>query len=362
MVDAMQRNVQRGGADLQARFAASGGRFSSDFGTAATDYYNQANLNQNSLLGQMQLSSLESAANRNQAGISQLSTQDFQSLMQASGGNIQGALQAMQLNSQAGQADLNRQLQAASQFMQLGYGGSTTMAQLGAGGAQGMFGAETSAAQQEIQRQLQLQQFGLGAMNSAGQLGLSNLGLGNTIGQGQFGDLNQQASAGYQEWLRQQPQYNPLLSTMYSGATAFPPMYQPQWAPSNLQSILGAAGSILGGGGLAALIGLLNRQRQPQPGGGGGGGGGGGTGPPPSGGGWPSTTNPSGPNSYPPFIYGWPQLGDYGGGSGGGSPGVNGPGGDPNVWSTVDWSLGGPGGNNGNSATWQPDMPWWMNL
>ncbi len=347
MVAAMQRNVQRGGSDLQARFAGMGGRFSSDYGTAMTDYYNQANLNQNSLLGQMQLQSSEAAAGRNQAGISQLSSQDFQSLMQASGGNIQGALQAMQLNSASGQADLNRQLAAATQFMQLGYGGSTTMAQLGAQGAQGMYGTETSAGQQEIQRQLLLQQLGLSAMTSSGQLGLSNLSLGNTIGQGQFTDLNQQSSAAYQEWLRQQPQYNPLLQMMYGGATAFPPMYQPQYAPSNLQSILGAAGSILGGGGLAALINLLRRQPgQPgapgrpgypttptwpptgptyppptgptYPGGGGGGG-------------WPTVGGGGNPGYYPPFIYGWPQLG-----------GVNGPG-IPSVNSTITYpGIGDP--------------------
>lgn len=58
MVDAQQRNLSSGAADLSSLFSTSGARFSSDFGNAATDYMTQARLGQNALLGQMQLPAL----------------------------------------------------------------------------------------------------------------------------------------------------------------------------------------------------------------------------------------------------------------------------------------------------------------
>lgn len=58
MVAAQNRNLSEGMTNLEDQFNVSGGRFSTDFGNAATDYELQAKLGQNALLGQMQLPAL----------------------------------------------------------------------------------------------------------------------------------------------------------------------------------------------------------------------------------------------------------------------------------------------------------------
>ena len=248
MVNAQQRNIDRRYSDLTARFAASGNRFSSDFGSAATDFMNQAALDQNSLLGQMTFSAQESARARELAaaqglgqmgfqGVSQLSNQGFQSLMNRN----------------------NQQLQAALAFMNAGYGAAGQMAGYGAQGAQGlhqgsilgaqsMYGTQNQAAQQEMARQLALQQMGLGAATDLSRLWQSNLGLGGQLGQQQYGVGRDNIAAQFNEWLRQQPYNNPLVQMMYQATTGYAPVYQPQYQQgTDWGGLLGGAGALLGG-------------------------------------------------------------------------------------------------------------------
>jgi hypothetical protein len=88
---------------------------------------------------------------------------------------------------------------------------------------------------------------------SLGNLYQNNLGLGGQLGQNQYGDLSQQLAAAYQEWLRTQSAYNPLIPYMFTGSTAFQPTTSTStpgfwdYFSNILGSGIGAAGSILGG-------------------------------------------------------------------------------------------------------------------
>lgn len=242
MVDAQERNNQRRFADLQESFNVMGGRFSSDFGSAATDFQSQVAADQNSLLGQMTLAAQESARQRElQAAMglgqwgygagSQLSSQDFQANMQQQQFMMAAAMAQFQAQQQAAQA----------------------LAGFGAQGAQGLFGAENQAAMSEVARQMQLQGYSLDAANMMANMYMQNLGLGGQLGMGQFGIQQYMQQMAMQEWLRTQPQYNPLLQYMYGGATAYPPIFSPQYMPGFWSQLGQFAGqlpweALLGGG------------------------------------------------------------------------------------------------------------------
>lgn len=70
MVQAQQRNIGQGAANLREQFAFAGNLAGSPFGTAEADYQNQAILQQNALLQQGQQQALEAARGR-QFGASQ---------------------------------------------------------------------------------------------------------------------------------------------------------------------------------------------------------------------------------------------------------------------------------------------------
>lgn len=240
MVDAQQRNMDRRYADLMESFNVSGNRVSTPFGQAAVDFQTQAGLDQNALLSQMTAQALEQAMGRQYGaantlgqmanqGISQLSGQDFQNDMwqmnhlynlasQMYGGSVQGA---NALNSQA--------MQAANQ----------------------LYGTETGAGQNEIQRQMALLQLGLGGANDLSRLWMQNLGLGSALGQQQYGIGQNEIDRIYQEWLRSRAYNSPLLPYMYSAATNYPvsayPQYQQSQWPSLLGGLAGPLQSILGG-------------------------------------------------------------------------------------------------------------------
>jgi hypothetical protein len=60
----------------------------------------------------------------------------------------------------------------------------------------------------------------------------------------------------YQEWLRQQPQYNPLLNLEYGAANTFAPIYSSSYGTGGLSALLSAlpaiGGMSTGGGGTLA--------------------------------------------------------------------------------------------------------------
>jgi hypothetical protein len=258
MVAAQQRNIDEGRAALQAQFDVSGNRFSTAFGTAATDYENQARLNQNALLGQMTAQAGENAQQRmlsaagqlGQFGYgagSQLSSQDFQSQMQ----QYNAALQAAMAMGQG--ADV-----AGSQLAGFGAQGANALLGASMAGAQGLFGAENQAAQsmfgaqnamtpQYMQYLLGSQQQGLQGAADLSNLWNQNLGMGAQLGGQQYNLLQSQINNAYQQWLYQQPQNNPLLSMMYSAATSFPSPVYPGYQPGALGGILGGLGSLAGG-------------------------------------------------------------------------------------------------------------------
>ena len=68
--------------------------------------------------------------------------------------------------------------------------------------------------------------------------------------------LDQQAIQNlYQEFIRTQPQYNPLMNMIYGGATTFPPTYTNTSSLSGLAGVLGGAGTAAEG--LASLLPIL---------------------------------------------------------------------------------------------------------
>lgn len=245
-IAAMKKNEDRQFADLTESFGVSGNRFSNAFGTAAGDFKNQSTLNQNALLAQMLQSSLENAANRTLTGAQTLGGFAQQSLSQLSGQNFQASQAQQAQRLQAALAMLGVGSSAASQLSSQGASGASQLQQGAIQGATGLFNTENQAMMTEIARQLQLQGMGMSGANSLSQLWQSNLGLGSQLGGQQFGINQQMLNNMYQEWMRQQPQYNPLLSMFNQGANAYPQLFGQSFQPSQLGSILGGLGSILG--------------------------------------------------------------------------------------------------------------------
>jgi len=263
-VNAMQRNIGEGAANLQELFNSGGTGLSTSFGNASVDYMTQANAQQNALLAQMGYQSLSDATNR-QYGASQMLGQ------QAYGGASQLAGQ----DFQSQMAQYNNSLQAAMMMGQGAYGAANTLGGYGnsavntllansLAGTNSLFGASNNAAQNMYSTSMGLlpsmmsydstiRGQNVSGAGTLGNLYQGNLGLGNTLGTSQYGTLQQQLSAAYQEWMRQQPEYNPLLPYLYSASTG----YTPSTAVSTpslgdyLTQILGAgiigAGSLLGG-------------------------------------------------------------------------------------------------------------------
>jgi hypothetical protein len=135
----------------------------------------------------------------------------------------QSQLQAMQYPIQENLANIKEQ------FAQQGALGSSEMAR-----ALTDYGTQTALGQQAL----------------LGQETMQALPLQMGFGQGLQG-LDQQAIQNmYQEFMRTQPQYNPLLQDIQSMATSFPPVYTKQGGVGS--ALIGAAGPAMQG--LAALI------------------------------------------------------------------------------------------------------------
>lgn len=247
MVDAMNRQNQINSANLNEQFNTSGNRFSTAYGTGMSDFWNQTGLNQNALLGQMTMQSSTDAANRMlQAGgqlggiganaLSQLSSQDYGSQMLQQQQQLQAALAMLQSGGAA-----------ANQLA--GYSASGTQ-QLGGqayGAGSQVYGAESGAASQQAQLSLLMDQLGLSTANQLNTGWNQNLQSGLGIGTNQYQMGQSQINNMYQEFMRTQPQYNPLLQMMYSGATGYPSMMMPGYQPGALGGIMSGLGGLLGG-------------------------------------------------------------------------------------------------------------------
>lgn len=289
-VDAMQRNTQSGAANLMEMFNQSGGYQSTSFGNAAVDYMDQITKDQNSLLAQMGYQSLSDAAgrqlqagslldqlqfqglndavNRQYGAAQQLSQQaygagqtltgyDFQSQMAQYQASLQAAMMAAQ--SAGGlQANAASQLgqygsQAANQLLANALGGTSNLFQGSQSALSQMFGASNQVPAQLLQAYLGQQGQNMSGYQSLMNAYLSNLGLGQQLGGSQYNTLQSQLGSLYQEWMRTQPGYNPLLPYMFQGATGYVPTTNTT-TPSGwdyfsqiLGSVIGAAGTALGG-------------------------------------------------------------------------------------------------------------------
>lgn len=268
----------------------------------------QISQNQLGMTGSGQnLSAAQQLAQYAYQGPSQLAQQQFQSGMQSQQlnqssaaqqlalmgqyglaqqqGGIQGALQGQNLTYNSDQLAQQQALQAA---MSAGGASSTAaqmLAQMGAAGAQGLssnamsgagslFGAENTAAQnlfngsntaannmysaqntmlpQMMQYLESLNSQGTTAASNLSQLWNNSLNTGSQLGSQQMNVSDFNLNQVYNEWLRTQPDYNPLLPYLYGAATAQPAMYTPSFQPSTFSQIAGGVGSILGGAGALA--------------------------------------------------------------------------------------------------------------
>lgn len=221
MIAAQQQQIQAGANQMLAMYGASGNApGSTGFNTANQMYWNQAAANQNALLGQLQLPILQQQLAQQYGATGQLSSQAYQAQML----QMQQALTAASgLSNMYGQGSLS----AAGQ-----------LAAGGAAGAQGLSSNQMSAAYQQMQAALALQQLGIYG-------GLNSLQVGQGLGSQQYGVLQSQINNAYQEFLRTQPEYSPLLGLQASASVAYPPMMMQAFAPSALSQIMSGGTNFL---------------------------------------------------------------------------------------------------------------------
>jgi hypothetical protein len=106
-----------------------------------------------------------------------------------------------------------------------------------------LINAQTQAQQQAVQNRLAASQ----VLQSGEQ----------SLGSSLYGYDQNAINALMQEYFQTTPQENPLNSELFSGATTFPPTYGKTSSPGIFGSIIGAAGSILGGAaGAGKLFGI----------------------------------------------------------------------------------------------------------
>lgn len=240
MVDAQQRNIDRRYADLQESFNVSGNRASTPFGQAAVDFQTQAGLEQNALLAQMQQQAMEAAMGRQFGASGQLGQMAHQGIGQLAGQDFQSDMwqmnHAYNLANQMYQGSVGAANQMNAQAAQAAH----ALAQNAMSAGQGLYGAETSAGLSEADRQMMLQQMGLGAANDLSSLWMQSLGLGSALGQQQYGIQQNEIDRIYQEWLRTRYYNSPTLPYQYGAATGYPATAYPQQGqPSAWPSILG---------------------------------------------------------------------------------------------------------------------------
>jgi hypothetical protein len=264
---AQERGIKKGAADLGEYFNTMGGRFSTSYGNAMGDYMGQAVKDQNAALGMLETQALESALGRQHSAAgqmgqfafggpalqSQLANQRYLAQNQQEYG-----LESLLRNQQYGAAMYNAQAtdNAQSQLYNGSIYGANALNQGATFGAQNLYNTANGAAQSMYQNQtntlpLALQQFlqtsgmnlsGAQAQNNAYQ---QNLGLGGALGGQQYTTLQSQMDRLYQEFIRQQPHNNPLISLMQQLGLAQTNMYYPQQQPGAMGDIMGLTGAIL---------------------------------------------------------------------------------------------------------------------
>jgi hypothetical protein len=252
MVEAQQRNIDRRFGDLTEAFGASGNRFSTSFGQAATDFQTQAAADQNAMLAQMQFAAMTDQERRGLTAAQQLGQLGYGGVEQLSGQNFNALMNQMQQQFAAGQSLFGAGTSAAAQLASQGMAGAQQLFGASLTGAQGLYGSEIQAAMAETARQMELQKLGLGTAQSFEEMFQANLGLGAGLGGQQYGITQDQINRLMQEYMRTQPQYNPLLPYMFQGATSYPPQYTPTYTPGFWDYFASVAGQV--GGAVAGKL------------------------------------------------------------------------------------------------------------
>ena len=148
----------------------------------------------------------------------------------ASGGPLSYVLPMWQSEVSAMNQPIQQQMaNIKEQFGSQGALGSSEMAQ-----AMANYGQQTAASEESLLGQLTMQALPLEQAQSTAT---------QTLDQSAITNL-------YNEFIRTQPQYNPLISNEQTAATTYPPIYTKQGGVGS--ALIGSAGSILGG--LSSII------------------------------------------------------------------------------------------------------------
>jgi hypothetical protein len=216
-LQAQQGNIERNLAQLKENYNSMGAFESNNYNNATSQYMTETTANQNALLSQMMLQSGGDALNRQYGAAGTMY-----------GGALQGAGQLSNLSSGA-----------TALLSQMGYGMTGQM----------------------MQNNLTANGQNIGGANALMGGQADYLRVGGALGQQQALQGQNEINNMYQEWMRTQPAYNPLLPYYYGAATAFPQMSQGVSTPGfwgSLGSVLGGAGSLLGAaGGFSGIASLF---------------------------------------------------------------------------------------------------------
>jgi hypothetical protein len=264
---AQERGVKKGAADLGEYFNTMGGRFSTAYGNAMGDYMSQTVKDQNAALGMLETQALESALGRQHSAAgqlgqfafggpalqSQLANQRYLAQNQQEYG-----LESLLRNQQYGAAMYNAQATDAAQshlYNGSMYGanvlnqgatyGAQNLYNTANGAAMSMYNNQTAALPLALQQFLQTSGMNLNGAQAQNSAYSNNLQLGGALGGVQYNTLQGQMDRLYQEFIRTQPQNNPLIALMQQLGLGQANMYYPQQQPGAMGDIIGAAGSLL---------------------------------------------------------------------------------------------------------------------
>lgn len=243
MRQAQQRNIDQGAAQIRERMGLSGNlgltgspggsgentaALGTPYGTALTDYYNQAILGQNANLTQASQQAQEAARSRQLGAAGTMSGQQLGAAQNLGGLQQQAGLFGAGQQTSNSQYLQNLMSQGANQL------GANQLA--GAGLGSNITNQSQQTPYNIYGNLLGMQQGNINNMASLGQ---------------QYQGLDQAAiNRQYQEYLRTSPEYSPLLPNYAAAANTFPGVYNQQFG-TGIGGMLGQiAGSAVGSGGV----------------------------------------------------------------------------------------------------------------
>jgi hypothetical protein len=271
-VAAQQQNIAQNQAQMKEQFAFAGGLAGTPFGNALSNYQSQtaATQNQNLTNAALQYAPLQEQAAATLAGNQITQGQDLANI-----GLSQGQLGLSQgtalgnLGIAQGQLGLSQGTALGNLGIsqgQLGLSQGTALGNLGI--SQGQLGLQqgqalTSAAQNQQSLQGNLaQMLQSGALSQEGIQANAATNLMNndqTTASQMQGIQQADLTNNYNEWLRTQAAYNPLLTDAYGLGTTFPPYITSNYGVGAAGGALASAGSALSG--IGSLISGINSSK-----------------------------------------------------------------------------------------------------